>query len=44
MEAAERWLLHLGLGRRRPLDLLETPTGCALVAEHLIQRDYGVYV
>ena len=46
LAAAERWLLcpALGLGRRRPLDLLETPAGQQLVAEHLIQLEYGVYV
>jgi putative toxin-antitoxin system antitoxin component (TIGR02293 family) len=44
--AAERWLLQpsIGLGRRRPLDLLETPAGCELVTDHLIQLEYGVYI
>lgn len=46
VQAAERWLITpaMGLGRRRPLDLLETPAGCDLVADHLIQLEYGVYV
>lgn len=44
--AAERWLMKpaMGLGRRRPLDLLETAAGCELVADHLIQLEFGVYV
>lgn len=46
IEAADRWLVRpaLGLGGRRPLDLLETPLGGALVADDLVQRAYGVYV
>jgi putative toxin-antitoxin system antitoxin component (TIGR02293 family) len=45
-EAAERWLVKpaIGLGRRRPLDLLETPAGYALVSDHLTQLEFGVYV
>jgi len=45
-EPAERWLLKpaMGLGHRRPLDLLETPAGCELVADHLIQLEFSVYV
>lgn len=45
-EAAERWLIQRvsGLGRRRPLELLETPAGYELVADHLIQLEYGTYV
>ena len=45
-DAAERWLIKpaIGLGQRRPLDLLETPTGHKLVTDLLIQLEYGVYV
>lgn len=44
--AAERWLVQhaIGLGGRRPLDLLETPAGYALVDDHLVQLEHGVYV
>jgi len=45
-EAAERWLVHpaFGLDRRRPLDLLETPAGVAIVSDHLVQLAFGVYI
>ena len=45
-EAAERWLVKpaIGLGGRRPLDLVETPAGYELVVDHLVQLEFGVYV
>jgi putative toxin-antitoxin system antitoxin component (TIGR02293 family) len=46
IDAADRWLVRptLGLGGRRPLDLLVTPIGSALVADYLQQMAFGVYV
>ena len=45
-DAADRWLVRpaVGLGGRRPLDLLATPAGAAFVADHLVQLAFGVYV
>ena len=45
-EAAERWLVKpaIGLGGRRPLDLVETPVGYELVVDHLTQLEFSVYV
>lgn len=45
-EEAERWLQSsvLSLGRRRPIDLLATPTGIEMVETLLVQLEYGVYV
>jgi putative toxin-antitoxin system antitoxin component (TIGR02293 family) len=44
-EEAERWLNEpaLGLDQRRPIDLLATPAGVALVEEHLGRLRYSVY-
>lgn len=46
IEAAEHWLVRpaLGLDRRRPLDLVETPAGVGLVDDHLVQLEFGVYI
>jgi putative toxin-antitoxin system antitoxin component (TIGR02293 family) len=45
-EEAEKWLERpaIGLNRRRPIDLLETPVGVELVEDYLRQLEYGVYV
>jgi putative toxin-antitoxin system antitoxin component (TIGR02293 family) len=45
-EEAEQWLERpaIGLNRRRPIDLLETPAGVELVEDYLRQLEYGVYV
>jgi putative toxin-antitoxin system antitoxin component (TIGR02293 family) len=42
---AEQWLERpaIGLGRRRPIDLLATPAGTQLVADYLTRIEYGVY-
>jgi putative toxin-antitoxin system antitoxin component (TIGR02293 family) len=42
---AEAWLAapQMGLDQRRPIDLLATPAGAALVEELLDRMDYGVY-
>jgi len=42
---AEAWLAapQMGLEQRRPIDLLATPAGTALVETLLDQMDYGVY-
>lgn len=42
---AEAWLAapQIGLDQRRPIDLLATPAGTALVEELLDRMDYGVY-
>lgn len=42
---AEQWLEQpaTGLDRRRPIDLLGTPAGVALVEAHLTRLEYGVY-
>jgi putative toxin-antitoxin system antitoxin component (TIGR02293 family) len=44
-EEAERWMVTpaTGLDQRRPIDLLSTPTGTALVEEFLDRLDHGVY-
>jgi putative toxin-antitoxin system antitoxin component (TIGR02293 family) len=44
-EAAERWLEQpaIGLDRRRPIDLLQTPEGARIVDDYLVRMDYGVY-
>ncbi len=45
-EEAEQWLERpaIGLDRRRPIDLLETPAGVELVETFLTRLEYGVYV
>jgi len=42
---AEQWLERpaIGLDQRRPIDLLGTPAGVALVEDHLDRLEYGVY-
>jgi putative toxin-antitoxin system antitoxin component (TIGR02293 family) len=42
---AEHWLDSpaLGLGRRRPLDLMTTPAGLDMVETYLGRLEYGVY-
>jgi len=44
-EAAERWLSipALGLGGRKPIDLLQSTEGTELVKTLLTRMDYGVY-
>ena len=44
-EAAERWLSipALGLGGRKPIDLLQSTQGTELVRTLLTRMDYGVY-
>jgi putative toxin-antitoxin system antitoxin component (TIGR02293 family) len=44
-EEAEHWLERpaMALDGRRPIDLLSTPTGLELVADHLTRLEYGVY-
>ncbi|WP_428486987.1 type II RES/Xre toxin-antitoxin system antitoxin [Rhodopila sp.] len=44
-EAAEQWLERpaMGLDQRRPIDLLSTPAGMALVEAFLERLEYGVY-
>ena len=44
-EAAQRWLAGpvMGLDQRRPIDLLATPAGTAMVDEFLDRLDHGVY-
>lgn len=43
--AAEAWMAapQTGLEQRRPIDLLATPAGTALVQDLLDRMDYGVY-
>jgi putative toxin-antitoxin system antitoxin component (TIGR02293 family) len=43
--SAERWLDSpaLGLGRRRPLELMTTPAGLEIVETYLGRLEYGVY-
>jgi putative toxin-antitoxin system antitoxin component (TIGR02293 family) len=43
--AAEAWMAapQTGLDQRRPIDLLATPAGMALVQDLLDRMDYGVY-
>lgn len=45
-QEAERWLDRpaMGLGDRRPIDLLTTPAGVEMVETFLEQLKYGVYV
>jgi putative toxin-antitoxin system antitoxin component (TIGR02293 family) len=42
---AEQWLERpaLGLDQRRPIDLLSTPAGIALVEDFLERVEFGVY-
>lgn len=42
---AEQWLSQpaLGLGQRRPIELLATLAGVELVENHLTRLEYGVY-
>lgn len=44
-ERAERWLSSnvMGLGSRRPIDLLETSVGAQLLDDFLGRLEYGVY-
>ena len=44
-EAAEDWMQRpaIGLGNRRPLDLLATAAGAEAVSEYLTRLEYGVY-
>ena len=44
-EAAEQWLERpaMGLNRQKPIDLLATPAGVALVEQLLGRIEYGVY-
>ncbi len=44
-EEAELWLDRpaMGLGQRRPIDLLATPTGVEMVGQFLGRLKYGVY-
>lgn len=44
-EEAEQWLERpaIGLDQRRPIDLLATPAGAALVEEFLRRLEHGVY-
>jgi putative toxin-antitoxin system antitoxin component (TIGR02293 family) len=44
-EDAEKWMIEpaMGLENRRPIDLLATAAGTALVQEFLERLDYGVY-
>jgi putative toxin-antitoxin system antitoxin component (TIGR02293 family) len=44
-QAAEQWLERpaVGLDQRRPIDLLSTPAGLALVEDFLERVEYGVY-
>lgn len=45
-EVAEQWFDKpaIGLKRNRPVDLLSTPAGQAMVKSYLEQLDYGVCV
>lgn len=42
---AQRWMSNaaLGLDGQRPIDLLETAQGAALVGDYLTRLEYGVY-
>src|SRR3546814_11716045 len=44
LATADAWVVRptLGLGGRRPLDLIETPVGAALVADPLVRPERGV--
>jgi putative toxin-antitoxin system antitoxin component (TIGR02293 family) len=44
-EDAERWIERpaTGLNQRRPIDLMATPAGVALVEDFLERLEYGVY-
>jgi len=44
-EAAEQWMSRpaMGLGRQRPIDLLQTLQGAELVNDFLTRVEYGVY-
>ncbi len=45
-EEAERWLERLatGLDQQRPIDLLATPAGLAIVEDFLLRLEHGVYM
>ncbi|MDI1236406.1 MAG: DUF2384 domain-containing protein [Polaromonas sp.] len=45
VEAAEQWLMEpaIGLEQRRPIDLMRTMDGIALVTQLLARMRYGVY-
>ncbi|MDP2406866.1 MAG: antitoxin Xre/MbcA/ParS toxin-binding domain-containing protein [Hydrogenophaga sp.] len=45
-DAADAWLQQrcIAFEGRRPVELLSTRQGAALVKDHLIRMDYGVYV
>jgi len=45
-EEAEKWLEQpaVGLGYRRPIDLLATPPGTEMVESLLTRMEYGVYI
>ena len=44
-QEAERWLEQpaIGLGQRRPIDLLATPAGTKSVEDFLTRVEFGVY-
>ena len=44
--AAESWMEQpaIGLGQRRPIDLMASPAGVEMVETLLMQLEYGVYV
>jgi putative toxin-antitoxin system antitoxin component (TIGR02293 family) len=44
-EDAEQWLGRpaIGLNRQKPIDLLRTPPGARLVAQHLTRIEDGIY-
>jgi putative toxin-antitoxin system antitoxin component (TIGR02293 family) len=44
-QEAERWLEEpaIGLGRRRPIDLLATAAGTKIVEDFLTRVEFGVY-
>lgn len=46
LEATEHWLLKpaIGLGARRPVDLLASPVGRQIAVDHLVRIAYGVYI
>jgi putative toxin-antitoxin system antitoxin component (TIGR02293 family) len=45
-EEAERWLERpaTGLDQQRPIDLLATPAGVAIVEDFLLRLEHGVYM
>jgi putative toxin-antitoxin system antitoxin component (TIGR02293 family) len=44
-QEAERWVEQpaIGLGQRRPIDLLATPAGAKIVEDFLTRVEFGVY-